>query len=72
MMQTCEFFVASPAPMPCVGMTSPCKGGAATADGSSVLPVSLSIFVDTYVSAPPRIIAPRDFTFKAVVGEPSW
>lgn len=46
--------------------------GAAPADGLSPLPVSLSLFVDTYVSAPPRIIAPRDFTFKAVIGEPDW
>ena len=46
--------------------------GAETTDGLSLLPVSLSIFVDTYVSAPPRIIAPRDFAFKAVIGEPDW
>lgn len=46
--------------------------GGATAGGLSPLPASLSIFVDTWVSAPVRVIAPRDFTFKAVIGEPEW
>lgn len=47
--------------------------GGATVDGSSSLPVNLSLFVDTWVSAPhrPEPIA-RDFTFKAVIGEPDW
>ena len=31
-------------------------------------PSALS-FVDTWVSAPVRTVTPRDFTFKAVVGE---
>lgn len=50
----------------------PAGEAVATADGSSPLPVSLSFFVDTYVSAPARVVVPRDFTFKAVIGEPSW
>lgn len=30
-------------------------------------------FVDTWISPPPYIApAPRDFTFKAVIGEPEW
>lgn len=33
----------------------------------------ISTFVDTWISPPPYIAsAPRDFTFKAVIGEPSW
>ena len=44
----------------------------ATADGSQPsLPVGLSLFVATWI-APPAPIAPRDFTFKVVIGEPSW
>ena len=46
--------------------------GGATVDGSSSLPVNLSLFVDTWVSAPHRVPIARDFTFKAVIGEPSW
>lgn len=51
----------------------PAAEAVVTADGSQpCLPVGLSLFVDTYVSAPARIVAPRDFTFKAVIGEPEW
>lgn len=47
--------------------------GGATADRLSSLPIGVSSFVDTWVSAPhrPEPIA-RDFTFKAVIGEPDW
>lgn len=29
-------------------------------------------FVDAWISPRPKVSAPRDFTFKAVIGEPSW
>lgn len=44
----------------------------ATCRGVEHCSPSVLSFVDTWVSAPVRVIAPRDFTFKAVIGEPDW
>lgn len=61
----------SPAPaLDCAA--SSLLGGAATCRGVEHCSPSVLSFVDTWVSAPVRVIAPRDFTFKAVIGEPSW
>ena len=63
MMHPCEIFDLDPAPMsspPFGDVSSPyLLGGAATAGGLSPLPASLSLFVDMWVSAPLRTIAPR-------------
>lgn len=34
--------------------------------------ISAQHFVDTWIARPVRQPATRDFTFKAVVGEPEW
>jgi hypothetical protein len=47
--------------------------GGATCRGVEPVSASVLSFVDTWVSAPhrPEPVA-RDYSFKAVIGEPSW
>lgn len=33
---------------------------------------SAAAFVNEWIGPAPRVVVPRDFTFKAVIGEPSW
>jgi len=54
--------------------------GAATGRGDNATPasapfISAPLFVDTWIARPVRHVSPpvaRDFTFKAVIGEPEW
>lgn len=46
--------------------------GGATCRGVEPVSASVLSFVDTWVSAPHRVTVARDFTFKAVIGEPDW
>lgn len=40
--------------------------------GSECVPATISAFVNEWIGPAPRVVVPRDFTFKAVIGEPSW
>lgn len=40
--------------------------------GSECIPATLSAFLDAWISPIPKEAIPRDFSFKAVIGEPSW
>lgn len=52
-------------------LVPPCGG--ATDGGIEQCSASVLFFLDTWVSPPARPEpAPRDFTFKAVIGEPDW
>lgn len=33
---------------------------------------SAAAFVNEWIGPAPRVVVPRDFSFKAVIGEPSW
>lgn len=56
----------TPAPM-----SSSLLSGAAT-DRGGAAPASVLPFVATWIAAPVRMPVVRDFTFKAVIGEPDW
>lgn len=69
----------SPAPVP----SHPPDGIASLLGGAATPPASMAAmpgdfytpeaFVDTWISPRPRPAPiPRDFTFKAVIGEPDW
>lgn len=62
---------SSPAPVPPAGEAVATVGGVEPCSAPTFY--SAAAFVDTWIAAPrrPEPVA-RDFTFKAVIGEPSW
>lgn len=62
---------SSPAPVLSVGaVATPAVGVTSSTDCG--LFISAPIFVDTWIARPVRQPVTRDFSFKAVVGEPEW
>ncbi len=60
-----------------IGAASEGNSGDPTRTGQApgmvaAVPGEILAFVDTWVSAPHRVTVARDFTFKAVIGEPDW